>query len=159
MTVDPIVPSRRALLLGLVASVSAAACGGSNPTEPSPIAQTWVADVPFQSIDIEVGTGDEVDNGTRIRVDYVAWLYSTATSDNKGTVIDTSLQTGRGPYEYVVGTGTVIAGWERGIPGMRVLGIRRLIVPPALAYGSTGNNNIPPNATMIFEVRVNEIVS
>ncbi|MCC6164355.1 MAG: FKBP-type peptidyl-prolyl cis-trans isomerase [Acidobacteria bacterium] len=158
MTVDPIVTSRRALLLGLVASVSAAACGGSSPTDPSPTAQTWVADVPFQTIDLEVGTGDEVVNGTKIRVDYVAWLYSTATSDNKGTIMDTSLQ-GRGPFEYVVGAGTVIAGWERGIPGMRVLGVRRLIVPPALAYGSTGNGSIPANATMIFEVRVNEIVS
>jgi FKBP-type peptidyl-prolyl cis-trans isomerase FkpA len=152
-------PSRRAMLLGLVASVSAAACGSSStPTQPTTTDQTWVANVPFSATDVTVGTGAEAVNGARLVVDYYGWLYSTATTDNKGSLFDTSLQTGRTPFQYVLGTGAVIAGWEQGIPGMKVGGIRRLIIPPALAYGSTGSGSIPPNATLVFEVRLNDIL-
>lgn len=159
MTFEPTFPSRRALLLGLAASVSAAACGGSDSTTaPTSTDQTWVANVPFSTVDTQLGTGAEAVNGSRVVVDYYGWLYSTAASDNKGALFDTSLQTGRTPYQYVVGTGAVIAGWEQGIPGMKVGGIRRLIIPPALAYGTTGSGTIPPNATLIFEVRLNDIL-
>lgn len=149
------------MLLGLVASVSAAACGGSSnstPTSPTTVDQTWVANVPFSATDITVGTGAEAVAGARLVVDYYGWLYSTAATDNKGTLFDTSLQTGRTPFQYVLGSGQVIAGWEQGIPGMKVGGIRRLIIPPALGYGSTGSGSIPPNATLVFEVRLNDIL-
>jgi FKBP-type peptidyl-prolyl cis-trans isomerase len=147
------------MLLGLVASVSAAACGSSStPTSPTTTDQTWVANVPFSATDLTAGTGAEAVNGSRVVVDYYGWLYSTATSDNKGSLFDTSLQTGRTPFQYVVGTGQVIAGWEQGIPGMKVGGIRRLIIPPALAYGTTGSGSIPPNATLVFEVRLNDVL-
>jgi len=149
------------MLLGLVASVSAAACGGSSnstPTSPTTVDQTWVANVPFSATDVTVGTGAEAVNGSRVVVDYYGWLYSTATTDNKGSLFDTSLQAGRTPFQYVVGSGQVIAGWEQGIPGMKIGGIRRLIIPPALAYGSTGSGSIPPNATLVFEVRLNDIL-
>ena len=159
MTAARFVPFRRALLLGLAVSVSAAACGGSSPTEPTPIEQTWVTDAPFQIIDITVGEGDEAVAGTTVVVDYVGWLYSTVATENKGTVFDTSLQVGAAPIQVTIGAGRVIAGWEQGLPGMRVGGIRRLIIPPALAYGASGNGPIPPNATLIFEVRLNSIVS
>jgi FKBP-type peptidyl-prolyl cis-trans isomerase FkpA len=158
MTFEPTSPSRRALLLGLAASVSAAACGGSSSTAPTPTDQTWVANVPFSATDVTAGTGAEAVTGSRIVVDYYGWLYSTATTDNKGALFDTSLQTGRTPFQLVLGAGNVIAGWEQGIPGMKVGGIRRLIIPPALAYGATGNNSIPPNATLIFEIRLNDIL-
>jgi len=114
--------------------------------------------VPFSSTDVTVGTGAEAVTGSRLVVDYYGWLYSTATSDNKGSLFDTSLQTGRTPFQYVLGTGAVIAGWEQGVPGMKVGGIRRLIIPPALAYGSTGSGSIPPNATLVFEIRLNDIL-
>jgi FKBP-type peptidyl-prolyl cis-trans isomerase FkpA len=160
MQTELTLPSRRALLLGLVASVSAAACGGSSstPTSPSTTDQTWVANVPFSATDVTVGTGAEAGNGSRVVVDYYGWLYSTATTDNKGSLFDTSLQAGRTPFQYVVGSGQVIAGWEQGIPGMKIGGIRRLIIPPALAYGSTGSGSIPPNATLVSEVRLNDIL-
>lgn len=139
--------------------MSAAACGGSSSTAPSPTDQTWVANVPFSTTDLTAGTGAEAIAGSRIVVDYYGWLYSTATSDNKGSLFDTSLQTGRTPFQLVLGAGQVIPGWEQGIPGMKVGGIRRLIIPPALAYGSTGSGSaIPPNATLVFEVRLNDIL-
>ncbi|WP_396626967.1 FKBP-type peptidyl-prolyl cis-trans isomerase [Luteitalea sp.] len=160
MSTDLMYPSRRALLLGLAASVSAAACGGSgnSATSPSSTNQTWVANVPFSATDVQPGTGAEAVNGSRCVVDYYGWLYSTATTDNKGSLFDTSLQAGRTPFTFVLGAGSVIRGWEQGVPGMKVGGIRRLVIPPELAYGSTGSGSIPPNATLIFEVRLNDIL-
>lgn len=152
-------PSRRALLLGLMTSVTAAACGGSSSTAPTAVDQTWVANVPLTATDLTVGTGAEAVNGSRMVVDYYGWLYSTATTDNKGTLFDTSLRTGAAPFQFVLGAGQVIQGWEQGLPGMKVGGIRKLVIPPALAYGSTGSGqSIPPNATLVFEVRLNDIV-
>jgi FKBP-type peptidyl-prolyl cis-trans isomerase FkpA len=160
MTFEPMHPSRRSLLLGLMTSATAAACGGSSndTTGPTTVEQTWVTNLPFSTTDVTAGTGAEAVNGARLVVDYVGWLYSTVAAENKGSVFDTSLQTGRTPFQFVLGAGSVIQGWEQGIPGMKVGGIRRLIVPPALAYGSTGSGSIPPNATLIFEVRLNDIL-
>jgi FKBP-type peptidyl-prolyl cis-trans isomerase FkpA len=154
-------PSRRALLVGLATSLTAAAAcgGGSSPTAPSDTG-TWVANVPFSTLDMPAGTGAEAVAGSRVVVDYYGWLYNTtaASSDFKGSLFDTSLRTGGAPYQFVLGANTVIRGWEQGIPGMRVGGIRRIIIPPELAYGASGNSTIPPNATLIFEVRLNDIL-
>ncbi|MGV3519035.1 FKBP-type peptidyl-prolyl cis-trans isomerase [Luteitalea sp.] len=139
-------------------SVTAAACGGSSSTAPTAVDQTWVANVPLTATDLTAGTGAEAVSGSRMVVDYFGWLYSTATTDNKGNLFDTSLQTGRTPFQFVLGAGQVIQGWDQGLPGMRVGGVRRLVIPPALAYGSTGSGSIPPNATLVFEVRLNDIV-
>ena len=158
MILEPTQPSRRALLLGLLTSVTAAACGGSSDTAPTSVEQTWVANVPFTITDVTAGTGVEAVNGARLIVDYYGWLYNATGTDSKGALFDTSLQTGRTPFQFVLGAGSVIQGWEQGIPGMKVGGIRRLIVPPALAYGSTGGGSIPPNATLVFDIRLNDIV-
>ena len=158
MTTDLAHPSRRALLLGLASAVTAAACGGSStPTSPTQNT-TWIANVPFSTTDITVGSGAEAAPGQRLVVDYYGWLYSTATTDSKGSLFDTSLQAGRTPFQFVLGANQVIRGWEQGIPGMRVGGVRRLIIPPELGYGASGSGSIPPNATLIFEVRLNDIL-
>ena len=160
MTFEPSYPSRRALLLGLVASVSAAACGGSSSTAPSSTNQTWVANVPFSTTDLTPGTGDEVVSGMTLSVDYFGWLYSTATSDNKGSLFDASCQTTCTPLQFTVGAGRLIKGFEQGVLGMKIGGIRRVTIPPDLAYGATGSGTaIPPNATIIFEIRANGVVT
>lgn len=143
------------LLLRLVVVAAAlgatAGCGGGGdngvPTSPSP-----VANVPYSQTDIRVGTGPAAANGNLLTVHYAGWLYSPSATDNKGALFDTSLT--RGPFQFTLGAGQVIRGWDQGVAGMQVGGIRRLVLPPALAYGSTGSGSIPPNATLIFEVEL-----
>ena len=91
--------------------------------------------------DLVVGTGPEVVNGTEVLAGYSGWLKD-------GTLFDS------GQFPFVVGAGDVIAGWDEGFLGMREGGSRRLIIPPSLAYGSTGRGSIPPDATLIFDVQL-----
>lgn len=102
----------------------------------------------LQIEDLQVGTGPEAKAGDTISVNYVGAL------DN-GTVFDASDKHG-GPATFQIGVGQLIKGWDEGIPGMKVGGKRKLIVPPSLGYGSqnVGNGLIPPNSTLIFEVEL-----
>ena len=132
-------------------ALSLAGCGSDNggtPTAPS-------ANVPFSATDLRVGAGAEATNGRTVIVNYSGWLYSTTAPDNKGSLFDSSLSAGRTPFNFVLGTGNVIQGWHRGILGMRVGGLRRLVIPPDLAYGAAGRApSIPGNATLLFEVEL-----
>jgi FKBP-type peptidyl-prolyl cis-trans isomerase len=98
--------------------------------------------------DKKVGKGTEVKSGTRVTVQYKGWL------DN-GTVFDTSRKPDREPFSFTVDNGEVIKGWEEGVKGMKIGGIRELTIPSALAYGPEGRSpTIPPNATLHFEIEV-----
>ena len=134
---------RFAVVLLLAAAVSA--CGGSDtPTSPS-------VNVPFATIDIRVGTGTEATVGRTVTVAYVGWLYSTSAAENKGTQFDS------GAFSFTVGSG-VIAGFSRGVTGMRVGGQRRVIIPPDLGYGSAGSPpTIPGNATLVFDIELRTV--
>ncbi len=124
----------------------AAGCGDDNPLAPS-------LGIPFSATDITVGTGSTAATGQTVRVYYTGWLYSTTATDNKGTQFDANIA-GLG-YEFTIGVTAVIQGWHQGVPGMKVGGKRRLIIPPELAYGTGGNGNvIPGNATLIFEIEL-----
>jgi len=124
----------------------AAGCGGDNPLAPS-------LGIPFSATDITTGTGSTAATGQTVRVYYTGWLYSTTATDNKGTQFDSNT-VGLG-YEFTVGVTPVIAGWQQGVPGMKVGGKRRLIIPPELGYGTAGSGNvIPGNATLIFEIQL-----
>ena len=113
---------------------------------------------PFSQRDLLIGTGDDAAAGETLRVNYSGWLFNGAQPDQKGAVFDSSLNEGREPFVFVLGAGQVITGWDQGLVGMKVGGIRRLIVPPSLAYGGVRNGPIPPNATLVFEVELLEIV-
>jgi len=134
----------------LVGAVMATGCG-SSPTSPS----SSSSGVTFNSEDLTVGNGETVAKGDRIKVWYTGWIYVKSAPGNKGQSFDSNRD--RELFRYIVGTGHVIEGWDQGVPGMKVGGIRRLIIPPELAYGSQGQNPIPPDATLIFEIEVVEV--
>jgi FKBP-type peptidyl-prolyl cis-trans isomerase FkpA len=138
--------SRPLLALICAAFALSAACDNGTAT---PIAPPET--VPFSQNDLVVGTGADATNGKRVTVNYTGWLYDATKVDQKGTQFDTSI--GRAPLGFTLGAGTVIKGFDQGVAGMKVGGTRRIVIPPSLAYGTTGNGNaIPPNATVIFEV-------
>lgn len=143
----PIRPASLApVVLAVCAALTVAACGGSStPISPS-------LNIPFSATDLRVGTGADAAPGRQLTVNYTGWLYDPALPDQKGRQFDSSLQTGRQPLPFVLGAGQVIRGWDQGFGGMKVGGLRRLVIPPELAYGSAGSQTIPPNATLIFEI-------
>ena len=134
----------------LVGAVMATGCG-SSPTSPS----SSSSGVTFSRVDLTVGNGDTVAKGDRIKVWYTGWIYVKSAPGNKGQSFDSNRD--RELFRYIVGTGHVIEGWDQGVPGMKVGGVRRLIIPPELAYGSQGQGPIPPGASLIFEIEVVEV--
>ncbi len=96
--------------------------------------------------DIVVGKGPKAKAGDTLSVQYTGVSFST------GAVFDSSWSRGAQPFQFPVGGGQVIPGWDQGIPGMRVGGRRELVIPPDLAYGSAGQGSIAPNETLIFVV-------
>jgi FKBP-type peptidyl-prolyl cis-trans isomerase FkpA len=107
---------------------------------------------PFSQTDLQEGTGEPVINGDVLTVDYTGWLYDPSQPDSKGLVFDTSL--GGSPFQFTLGNSQVIPGWDRGLVGMKVGGLRRLVIPPSLGYGGERRNEIPPFSTMLFEVQL-----
>jgi FKBP-type peptidyl-prolyl cis-trans isomerase FkpA len=122
----------------------AAACTES-PTAPSNNGR-------FSQTDLRVGIGTNAVNGSTLTVHYTGWMYSESAPENKGVQFDSSI--GRDPFDFVLGTGNVIQGWHVGLQGMKVGGLRRLVIPPSLAYGPVRNLSIPPNATLVFDVEL-----
>ena len=103
--------------------------------------------------DITVGTGDEAVPGP-VTVHYTGWLFDPEAPDKKGKKFDSSLDRGE-PFQFRLGAGQVIQGWDKGVLGMKVGGQRRLMIPPELGYGARGAGGvIPPNAMLIFEVEL-----
>ena len=97
--------------------------------------------------DIKVGTGAVASAGMKVKVDYTGWLTD-------GKKFDSSVGTGR-PFDFLLGGGQVIKGWDEGVAGMKVGGKRQMRIPPDLAYGAKGYPGaIPPNATLIFDVQL-----
>ena len=106
---------------------------------------------------MQPGTGRDAQKGARLQVHYTGWLYDPAQPGLKGRMFDTSKE--RGPFDFVLGAGQVIPGWDQGFVGMKVGGRRRLIIPPDLAYGvdGAGGGIIPPNATLVFEMELLDV--
>lgn len=104
--------------------------------------------------DTKIGTGAEAAPGQHIQVHYTGWLFDENAPDKKGRKFDSSRDRGQ-PFEFQLGVGQVIGGWDQGFSGMKVGGERTLIIPPELGYGARGAGGvIPPNATLIFEVEL-----
>jgi FKBP-type peptidyl-prolyl cis-trans isomerase len=129
--------ARRLVVLALFMGLMGCGGGGgesNTPTSPSTLGIE----------DLVVGSGATAALGDTVTVHYVGTLLD-------GTKFDSSIDAGR-PFSFRIGAGQVIAGWEQGVPGMRVGGRRRLTIPPSLGYGNRANGPIPANSTLKFDI-------
>ena len=146
------------LVLGLSALI--AACGKkedavvTNKPAPAPIttgpAQPVAEVTELKIEDTKIGVGAVAEVGKSVTVHYTGWLTN-------GTKFDSSKDHGQ-PFTFPLGGGRVIKGWDQGVAGMKVGGVRKLTIPPNLGYGARGAGGvIPPNATLVFEVELLEV--
>jgi|SRR4051794_11487915 FKBP-type peptidyl-prolyl cis-trans isomerase FkpA len=139
------------------AASTAAPAPAAEPAAPAAPAATGTENMPMQKIDLAPGNGAEIKSGQNALVQYTGWLYDAAAPDNKGKKFDSSVDRNE-PFEFPVGAGMVIKGWDEGVVGMKVGGKRRLVIPPEMGYGARGAGGvIPPGATLVFDVELVEI--
>jgi FKBP-type peptidyl-prolyl cis-trans isomerase len=104
--------------------------------------------------DTTLGEGVEASAGQHVTVHYTGWLYDESAPENKGKKFDSSRDR-NDPFDFPLGGGRVIKGWDEGVVGMKVGGQRTLIIPANMGYGARGAGGvIPPNATLVFDVEL-----
>jgi FKBP-type peptidyl-prolyl cis-trans isomerase len=143
-----------AIILVLTAVFVLAQSTARKSTTPNTNAPTRVTgpgvktDSGLQYWEIRVGNGEVAKEGSHVRVHYTGWLTT-------GKKFDSSVDAGK-PFDFTIGNGEVIKGWEEGVAGMRVGGRRQLRIPPEIGYGAEGTPGgpIPPNATLIFDIQL-----
>jgi FKBP-type peptidyl-prolyl cis-trans isomerase len=100
------------------------------------------------------GAGASAEPGNTVVVHYTGWLFDTDAPENKGKKFDSSRDR-NSAFEFDLGAGRVIKGWDEGVAGMQVGGKRTLVIPPEMGYGARGAGGvIPPNATLVFDVEL-----
>ncbi|HEY7188927.1 MAG TPA: FKBP-type peptidyl-prolyl cis-trans isomerase [Vicinamibacterales bacterium] len=123
--------------------------------EDTTVAQSNITELITQ--DEQVGSGNEAAAGRRVTVHYTGWLYEASAANHKGRKFDSSRDRNE-PFEFGLGAGDVIRGWDEGVAGMKVGGRRTLTIPPGLGYGARGAGGvIPPNATLVFDVELLDV--
>jgi len=148
----------RTAIVVLLAGCAGAPAAPSRPSEPEEIAFAPELAVDLSAMertstglyiqDLKEGEGFTARRTSLVTLRYVGYLPD-------GKVFDT---TGDGePFQFRLGGNEVIKGWNQGIPGMKRGGIRRLVIRPALAYGSRGTGGVPPNATLVFDVQLLDV--
>lgn len=147
---------RRLASAVLLLSLTTVACGGGAPAATSSTTTTSAAaDVSaLDKKDVTVGTGAEARPGMMVAVHYTGWLYTPSAPNARGNKFDSSKDRGQ-PFEFQLGKGDVIAGWDEGVAGMKVGGTRVLTIPSSMGYGPRGAGaDIPPNSGLVFEVEL-----
>ncbi len=126
---------------------SAPSAGGAASAEAAFQPKAFDPVTDLKSQDLKVGTGDEAESGKQVTVHYTGWL-------SNGQKFDSSKDRGQ-PFQFRLGSGMVIQGWDKGVAGMKVGGVRRLTIPPQMAYGERGAPGaIPMNASLQFDVEL-----
>jgi FKBP-type peptidyl-prolyl cis-trans isomerase FkpA len=145
-------------LLAALLAMTLSACNAetnSSSTQETAIMTSELTEL--QKIDTLVGSGREAEPGFNITVHYTGWLYDPAASDKKGKKFDSSVDRGQ-PFNFGLGQGQVIQGWDQGFAGMKIGGKRTLIIPSEMGYGARGAGGvIPPNANLIFDVELLDV--
>jgi FKBP-type peptidyl-prolyl cis-trans isomerase FkpA len=136
-----------------VLALLVAGCGEGKIEQPDSGADT-LPDLLIN--DITVGDGPAITAGQVALVHYTLWFRDPAAADGKGQMIQSSKDSGN-PFDFQIGRREVIDGWDQGVPGMKVGGVRELRVPSRLAYGEAGMGPIPGNQDLIFEIELLEI--
>src|SRR5438552_802210 len=147
-----VLPRVRTLAAIVVAvALTGAVAVGTSTSARAQAAKTMTTASGLQIADSKVGTGATPKPGQTCVMHYTGWLYENGA---KGKKFDSSVDRGE-PFEFPIGTGRVIKGWDEGVATMKVGGKRTLIIPASLGYGARGAGGaIPPNATLIFEVEL-----
>jgi peptidylprolyl isomerase len=146
--------SRRAALPALCAAFAGFLATSTTRTNAQNPGRTMTTASGLKIIDTKVGTGATPRTGQTCVMHYTGWLFDESAKDHKGKKFDSSVDRNE-PFEFAIGHGNVIAGWDEGVATMKVGGKRTLIIPPQLGYGARGAGNvIPPNATLIFDVEL-----
>lgn len=141
----------------LLAALTAVGCKAESTSTQEKPAMTQSNISELQKIDTQVGTGREAEVGFNVTVHYTGWLYDAAAEGGKGKKFDSSLDR-NSPFNFFLGGGQVIQGWDEGVPGMKIGGKRTLIIPSEMGYGARGAGGaIPPNATLIFDVELLDV--
>ena len=130
----------RLATLFLFAALGSACAGSATSPSQSPA---------FTKIDLTLGNGAAAAIGNTLTVNYTGWLYDATKPDFKGLQFDTANN-----FAFSLGTGSVIQGWDQGLQGMNVGGLRRLLIPASMAYGADRNGKIPPNAALVFDIQL-----
>ncbi|HYT76282.1 MAG TPA: FKBP-type peptidyl-prolyl cis-trans isomerase [Vicinamibacterales bacterium] len=134
---------------GIVMLLASAGCDFGQSTLTSPDQSS----VQYSQTDLTIGTGAPAVVGSTATVQYGLWLYNVTATDHKGT------QIGAQTFSFVLGANQVIKGFDMGVTGMNVGGTRRIVCPPSLAYGATGDGTgtIPPNAALVFDIALTAV--
>jgi peptidylprolyl isomerase len=141
----------RVVTVSTLAVVAAFTPINATPATAETQGQTMTTASGLKITDTKVGSGAQPKTGQTCVMHYTGWLYQNGA---KGAKFDSSLDRGE-PFEFAIGQGQVIKGWDEGVATMKVGGKRTLIIPPELGYGARGAGGvIPPNATLIFDVEL-----
>ena len=157
-------PARRSALAAALAAALLLSCDRAKPmaVNPDPKQNQYASElgVTLDSMrlertglyvrDLTAGTGAEATPGTQVRVHYTGWLPN-------GEKFDSSRDRDE-PFEFVLGAGEVIPGWDQGVVGMKVGGRRTLVLPPHLGYGAAGIGPIPGNSVLVFDVELLDVL-
>lgn len=149
------------ILFALAALAGAAACSDASGPDRVACAPELLSNTAatgdtitangLRYVEIREGSGPVAGNGSAVRVHYTGYLLN-------GTRFDTSCSTEE-PLRFTIPTSSLIPGFYLGTAGMREGGVRRVIVPPELAYGSRGQGSIPPNATLVFDLELSKVLN
>jgi len=152
------------VIAGLVVAVGTSSAqqpssAGAQASPPSISSKIGAQVTELKKIDVKQGDGAEAVAGKAVIVHYTGWLFDPSAQNGHGAKFDSSLDR-KVPFGFMLGAGKVIKGWDEGVAGMKVGGVRTLVIPPQMAYGERGAGGvIPPNSTLIFDVELLEVKS